>query len=288
MFPNFSVPNSGDLPSFDEFIIVDHQPPYSAGFVPPLLLLAAGWLAEGYLKGLGTDIYNRLHGNDIGTAIHQVIAENAKAIKEALAEQELRQAVTRIRDLETLIISYNNAKNTSLDRLEHATSLSNSIVSELEQMGTKAFSAFTVAVQLQLSVLQERHKRFGEPGELANQEVSIGRWHKRAGEELGKADELSKVNPFALFAIPSFRKDDGSWSTGLYTVISQFIPRSDHICYKDSFDKDKKAAKARDLILEGHRAAFYEAYFRLLLGDIHRRLADMAMASLRLYSLRHQ
>lgn len=288
MIPSFIFPDSGDLPRIDMSILRRHHPPCSTDFVPPPLLIAAGWLAEGYIKGLGTDIYNRLHGRDIATVIQEAVAENAKTIKQAFLEHELRQAVAKIRDLETLIVSYNNAKATSLDRLEHATILSNSLVSELEQMGTQAFSSFTVAVQLQLSVLQERHIRLGEPGELSNQEVTIGRWHKRAGEELGRADDFSKINPVAFIAIPSCRNNIGAWVPGVFSVCSSLVPRVDHIKYTKSFNADKKAAEARNRVIGEHREAFYEAYYRLLLGDIHVRFAEMIQASLLLSARRHQ
>jgi hypothetical protein len=262
-------------------LISSHFQPSVQGFVPALIIAACGWIAEGFLKGLGTDIYNRLLGQDVSSVIDSAVRLNAELIKSALDQSLLEQSQRDIRDLETTISAYNNAKETSLDRLERATELSNTIVSNLESLGTSAFSSFTLAIHLQLSVLQERRSRFGNNGEKQNMLLAIGRWQRRASEETPKLISLGEMNPASILILPSFRDTQhfGQWIPGVLLITSPFVRMADNIYYKESFKSDKKAAKKRDAALERQKRAFYEAYCINLLGDIFLRQGEMnAMA----------
>ncbi len=158
-----------NLPSGHEIYVTKNKNNYL--IVEPLTM---SWVAlalvEGALSALGAKIFKDFF--DKGVNLYQLQEETflriEQIIGEAISQDSLRRCGARIDAITTLMQQYNNAPDTSLDRLYNASTESVSLVAECKSLRTKAILPFCTAVGIQISILQERLQRFGEQGERQN------------------------------------------------------------------------------------------------------------------------
>lgn len=134
----------------------------------PITLAAMGiFVLKGALEALGAKIFNTIFdsGASVKELLKDAVSQIETAIGEAFNAEGIRQCEARIDALTSLMRAYQNAPETSLDRLENATAESNNLTSECKSLGFKAVLPFCTAVGLQIAVLQERLARFNDPGE---------------------------------------------------------------------------------------------------------------------------
>ena len=120
-------------------------------------------LAEGAVAWVGGQIIASIFssGRDIEALMQQYIAEIRQIVHRAIQDNELRSLSSKLDQVQTDFYSYLQAP-TGRDRLESATQNISEAKHQLKSFGLVGHASYLVAVNIELAILQERIKVYGD------------------------------------------------------------------------------------------------------------------------------
>lgn len=123
-------------------------------------------LAKGVLSGLGAKVFSNLFGSrptDFSAILIQALQDFSKDLKKSFSEElnkrEVEAAVEHLRAAQRKVRQYNLAPKDRKDVLDEITTDLSDCISVLNSLDERAFGAYTVAVSLEVAIIQERAKR---------------------------------------------------------------------------------------------------------------------------------